>query len=178
MNAHLTEKQIRFCNEYIKDFNATRSYKAAYPGCKKDETAAQAGSRMLRNVKVKEYIEQLKEELKATGKITQEMIMAELAKIGFSDIRKLYNENGGLKNIHEIDDNTAAAISGIETFQEFEGYGEDREYIGDTKKIKLYSKDKALELLGKQIGMFKDKVEINNDKPFEVNINVINKKDK
>lgn len=168
----MTDKQIKFCNEYIKDFNATRAYKEVYPSCKKDSTANVNGSKLLRNAKVQEYIEQLKEDLKAQGKITQEMIIQELAKIGFSDVRKLYTERGSLKNIQDIDDSTAAAISSVESFEEYEGRGDDREYIGDTKKIKMYSKEKALELLGKQIGMFKDKVEINQDKPFEVNISV------
>ena len=168
----MTDKQKLFCNEYIKDFNATRAYKEAYPSCKKDSTANVNGSKLLRNAKVQEYIEQLKEELKAQGKVTQEMIIQELAKIGFSDIRKLYTERGSLKNIQDIDDNTAAAISSIESFEEYEGRGNDREYIGDTKKIKMYSKEKALELLGKQIGMFKDKVEVSQDKPFEVNISI------
>lgn len=168
----MTNKQEIFCNEYIKDFNATRAYKSAYPGCKKDETAAQAGSRLLRNVNVKNRIEELKEELKVQGKVTQEMIIQELVKIGFSDIRKLYTEHGSLKNIQDIDDSTASAISSVESFEEYEGRGNDREYIGDTKKIKMYSKEKALELLGKQIGMFKDKVEVSSDKPFEVNISI------
>lgn len=168
----MTDKQIKFCNEYIKDFNATRAYKAVYPSCKKDSTANVNGSKLLRNAKVQQYIEQLKEDLKTQGKITQEMIIQELAKIGFSDIRKLYTEHGRLKNIQDIDDNTASAISSIESFEEYEGRGDDREYIGDTKKIKMYSKEKALELLGKQIGMFKDKVEVNQDKPFEVNISI------
>ena len=77
-----------------------------------------------------------------------------------------------MKNIVDIDDNTAAAISSVESFEEYQGRGDDREYIGDTKKIKMYSKEKALELLGKQLGMFKDKVEVSQDKPFEVNISV------
>ncbi len=100
------------------------------------------------------------------------MIMQELMKIGFSDVRKLYTENGSLKNIQDIDSNTAGAISSIESFEEYEGRGNDREYIGDTKKIKLYSKEKALELLGKQIGMFKDKVDVSQYKPFVVYLNV------
>ena len=96
----MTEKQKKFCNEYIKDFNATRAYKVAYPSCKKDETAAALGSRMIRNDKVKEYISKLQEELKEQGQITQQMIMQELAKIGFSDVRRLYNENGNRPAFH------------------------------------------------------------------------------
>ncbi len=168
----MTEKQKIFCDEYIKDFNATRAYRVAYPSCKKDETAKSAGSRLLTNVNVISYINQRKEELKNKIEITQERVLQEMARIAFCDIRKLYNENGGLKNVQDLDDDTASIITGIETTEEFEGYGEDREQIGYTKKVKLVDKTKALDMLGKYFGMFKEKVEVNQDKPFEVNINI------
>ncbi|MCI1999569.1 MAG: terminase small subunit [Clostridia bacterium] len=57
----MTEKQKRFADEYIIDLNATRAYKAAYPSVKKDEAAAACASKLLRNTKVKKYVdEQLK----------------------------------------------------------------------------------------------------------------------
>lgn len=168
----MTDAQKRFCDEYLIDLNATRAYKVAYPNCKKDETASAAGSRMLGNVKVQEYIQEQQKEREERTKITQDMIVNELAKIAFLDISNLYNENGGLKNIQDIDENTRKAISSLETFEEFEGYGEDREKVGDTKKVKLIDKTKALELLGKHLGMFKDKLDISQDKPFEVNISI------
>lgn len=168
----MTDAQKRFCDEYLIDLNATRAYKVAYPNCKKDETASAAGSRMLGNVKVQEYIQEQQREREKRTKVTQDMIVNELAKIAFLDISNLYNENGGLKNIQDIDENTRRAISSLETFEEFEGYGEDREKVGDTKKVKLIDKTKALELLGKHLGMFKDKIDISQDKPFEVNISI------
>lgn len=168
----MTEAQKRFCDEYILDFNATRAYRAAYPKCKTDEAASAAGSRMLGNVNVQKYIQEQKENLKEKINVTQEQVINQLARIAFGDIRKLYNDSGGLKNIQDLDDDAAAIISGIETTEEFEGYGEDREQIGYTKKVKIASKDRALEMLGKYFGIFKEKVEINSDKPFEVNINI------
>ena len=57
----LTNKQMIFANEYLVDLNATRAYKKAYPNVKKDSVAAANGNRLLRNAKVKNYIdEQLK----------------------------------------------------------------------------------------------------------------------
>ena len=47
----MTEKQKIFADEYLIDLNATRAYRVAYPSVKKDETAAAAAARMLRNVK-------------------------------------------------------------------------------------------------------------------------------
>lgn len=166
----MTDAQKRFCDEYLIDLNATRAYKVAYPRCKKDETANAASSRMLRNVKVQEYISEKQQEIEKRTEITQDMIVKELAKIAFLDIRKLYTENGQLKNIADMDSETAGAISSLETLEEYEGYGNNREKIGDTQKVKLLDKTKALELLGRHLGMFKEKVtidgNINTNNPF------------
>ena len=166
----MTDAQKRFCDEYLIDLNATRAYKVAYPRCKKDETANAASSRMLRNVKVQEYISEKQKEIEKRTEVTQDMVIKELAKIAFLDIRKLYAENGQLKNVADIDSDTAGAISSLETLEEYEGYGDDREKIGDTQKVKLLDKTKALELLGKHLGMFKEKVTIdgnvNTNNPF------------
>ena len=152
----MTDAQKRFCDEYLIDLNATRAYKVAYPKCKKDETTNAASSRMLRNVKVQEYISEKQKEIEKRTEVTQDMVIKELAKIAFLDIRKLYTENGQLKNVADIDSDTAGAISSLETLEEYEGYGDDREKIGDTQKVKLLDKTKALELLGKHLGMFND----------------------
>lgn len=168
----MTDAQKRFCDEYLIDLNATRAYKIAYSRCKKDETANVNGSKLLRNTKVQEYISEKMKDREQRTKITQDMVIKELAKIAFLDIRKLYTENGQLKNVADIDSETAGAISSLETLEEYEGYGDDREKIGDTQKVRLLDKTKALELLGKHLGMFKDKVEIEQNKPFEVNIKV------
>ncbi len=152
----MTDAQKRFCDEYLIDLNATRAYKVAYPKCKKYETANAASSRMLRNVKVQEYISEKQKEIEKRTEVTQDMVIKELAKIAFLDIRKLYAENGQLKNVADIDSDTAGAISSLETLEEYEGYGDDREKIGDTQKVRLLDKTKALELLGKHLGMFND----------------------
>lgn len=53
----MTEKQKIFADEYLLDLNATRAYLVAYPSVKKKQTAAAAGARMLRNVKVQPFID-------------------------------------------------------------------------------------------------------------------------
>ena len=157
----MTDAQKRFCDEYLIDLNATRAYKVAYSRCKKDETANVNGSKLLRNTKVQEYISERMKEREQRTEITQDMVIKELAKIAFLDIRKLYTENGQLKNIADIDSDTAGAISQLETLEEYEGYGDDREKIGDTQKVKLLDKTKALELLGRHLGIFNDKMDVN-----------------
>lgn len=54
----MTDNQFLFANEYLIDRNATRAYKAAYPNIKSDVTAATNGSKLLRNTKVKAYIDE------------------------------------------------------------------------------------------------------------------------
>ena len=157
----MTDAQKRFCDEYLIDLNATRAYKVAYSRCKKDETANVNGSKLLRNAKVQEYISEKMKEREKRTEITQDMVIKELAKIAFLDIRKLYTENGQLKNIADMDSETAGAISSLETLEEYEGYGDDREKIGDTQKVKLLDKTKALELLGRHLGIFNDKIDVN-----------------
>ena len=166
----MTDAQKRFCDEYLIDLNASRAYKVAYPNCKKDETARANSSRLLTIANIQEYISEKQKEIEKRTEVTQDMVINELAKIAFLDIRKLYTENGRLKNVADIDDDTVGAISSLETLEEYDGYGDDREKIGDTQKVKLLDKTKALELLGRHLGMFKEKVTIdgnvNTNNPF------------
>lgn len=178
----MTNAQKRFCDEYLIDFNATRAYKVAYPNCKKDETASAAGSRMLGNVKVKEYIAEKQKEMQERTEITQYRIIRELSNIAFFNIKDIYNENGTLKKVTELDDETARAISGVKILQKagamkisLNNREEEVpiEHIPEqTIEFKTNDKEKALEILGKYFGMFKDNVNLTQDKPFEVNINV------
>ena len=168
----MTDKQKIFCDEYLIDFNESRDEKVAYPDCKTDAAARANSSRLLTNDNIQEYLKTKRAELGNKMEITQERVLKEMARIAFGDVRKLYDDNGSLKFIKNIDEDAASIIAGIETAEAFEGYGEDREMIGYTKKVKLADKAKALDMLGKYFGMFKDKIEIDQNKPFEVNIKV------
>lgn len=169
----LTDKQKRFVDEYLIDMNATQAYKAAYPSVKKDETAASAAARMLRNVKVQEYLKERQKDLQKRTEITQENVLKELAKIAFSngtDFAEIVNrtvvdrethlpiidENTGeprtykevvVKGTKDVPENKRAAISAIKETK----YG---------IAVESYDKVKALELIGKHIGMFTDKLEV------------------
>ena len=146
----MTEKQKIFADEYLIDLNATRAYKVAYPSVKKDETAAQAGSRMLRNVKVADYIQNRMQERQKRTEITQDRVLEELAAIAFSratDFAEVRNGRVIIKNTAELTEEQIKAIAGIKKGK----FGIE---------LKLNDKEKALELLGRHLGMFKDKVEV------------------
>ena len=177
--AKLTEKQKVFVNEYLVDLNATRAYKVAYPRVKKDDVAAVNGNRLLRNAKVKEYIDKRMKDREIRTEITQDKVLQELAAIAFSNgsdfaevVEEVITVNGEvvldeegkpktyktvkLNNTKDLPKNKRKAIAGIEENK----YG---------ISVKSADKVKALELLGKHLGMFKDKVEVTGaiNNPYE-----------
>ncbi len=156
----LTAKQQRFVDEYLIDLNATQA--AIRAGYSK-KTASSQGERLLRNVEVRRYLQAQRQDLQGRTKITQEMVLKELVKIGFSDIRKVVrwgetmvrmadaDDEGaedmvpyhGLALIDstEIDDDTAAAIAEVSQGR-------------DGLKVKLHDKKGALVDIGRHLGMF------------------------
>ena len=146
----MTEKQKIFADEYLIDLNATRAYRVAYPSVKKDETAASASARMLRNVKVQKYIADRMQERQKRTEITQDRVLEELATIAFAratDYAEVKGERVRIKDTDSLTDQQLKAIAGIKEGK----FGIE---------LKLSDKEKALELLGRHLGMFKDKVEV------------------
>ena len=88
---NLTPPQKEFCDEFLKCLNATQAYKKAYPNCKTNQVASQSGSRLLRNEKVKAYIDKRQKEKEEKAIITQEMILMELKNI--IENKKEYTSN-------------------------------------------------------------------------------------
>lgn len=146
----MTEKQKIFANEYLIDLNATRAYKVAYPSVKKDETARVNGSRMLTNANVAAYIKKRMWERQKRTEVTQDRVIEELAAIAFAkatDYVKIIRGNVILTDTKELSENQIKAIAGIK---------EGKNGV----ELKLNNKEKALELLGRHLGMFKDKLEV------------------
>lgn len=145
----MTSKQKRFCEEYIIDLNATQAaIRAGYS----PKSAPKVGDQIRRKTEIAAEIARLQEIRSQKTGITAERVIEELRRLAFSDNRKLYREDGTLKLPHEWDEDTAAAVSGAETRENYRGV--------ITRKIRLWDKKGALELLGKHLGLFKDRVEL------------------
>lgn len=146
----MTEKQKIFADEYLIDLNATRAYRKAYPSVKKDETAAAAAARMLRNVNVADYIAERMQARQERTEITQDRVLEELAAIAFArvtDYAEVKDDQVFIKDTAGLSENQIKAIAGIKQGK----FGIE---------VKLSDKEKALELLGRHLGMFKDRVEV------------------
>lgn len=92
--------------------------------------------------------------------ITAARTIAELGRIAFADIRGLFNKDGALKPVSQWPDDLARAIAALDTDELFDGRGRRRQRIGLARKVRLADKLRALEMLGRSFGLFKDKVEV------------------
>ena len=141
----MTEKQKKFADEYLIDLNATRAYRAAYPAVKKDTVAAQAGSRLLRNVNVKGYIDE--------------------------QLEKIHNQKTA--DAQEVMEYLTSVMRGESLAEEIvvEGLGDGvsearRMQKSPSEKDKL----KAAELLGKRFGLYTDKIDMDADLDLRITI--------
>ena len=168
----LTDKQRKFCDEYLIDLNATQAaIRAGYS----PKTAEQTASRLLRNVKVQEYIAKRQKELSRSTEITQERVIKELALIAFSNNadyahvveKKMKAEVGGALVDVLDEDGKPVMYRTVEPVLTEELTEEQKRALAVIKKgregLEVTSSDKvkALELLGKHLGIFTDKIEAN-----------------
>lgn len=137
--AKLTDKQKRFCEEYLVDLNATQAaIRAGYKN-------ADIGRRLVTKSHVSKYIEELKSDRSKRTEITADRVLEELAAIAFSDRTELaqVGKHGEVNftPTEKLPDEVKKIIAGIENGK----YG---------TKVTTYDKVKALELLGKHLGLF------------------------
>jgi phage terminase small subunit len=155
----LTPKQTRFVAEYLA--NGSNATKAAISAGYSSNTAESQGSRLLSNVKVAAELD--KKTAKALDKleITAERVLRELALMGFSNMLDYMSIEDG--KLHEFDyskltRDQAAAIQEI-TVDTAGGSGDGERKLVLRTRFKLGDKRGSLELLGKHLKLFTDKVE-------------------
>ena len=140
----LTPKQQRFCEEYLIDLNATQA--AIRAGYSK-KTANEQGARLLVNVSISHYISELKATLREDNKVTAQMVIDELVKIGLANIQDFINGGNSVLELKGLDKNKTAAVAGIKTT-----INENTGSI--TTDLRFHNKVAALDLLGKHFGIF------------------------
>lgn len=158
----LSIKQELFCNEYLTDLNGCQA--AIRAGYSK-KTAQEQSSRLLSTVKVQKRLSELMKSRSDKTKITNERVLIEIARIAFNDPRRAFDQNGNLLPIKDWPEDVAAAISSIK-INETKIAGSDDGVI-TTKEIKFWSKDKQLELAGKHLGMFIEKIQHSGQVEFD-----------
>ena len=172
--AKLTEKQQRFCDEYLIDLNATQAaIRAGY----KEKTAYSMGQRLLKNVEVQNQLQKRKLDRVERTEITQDMVLFELANIAFSNVadyagiveKDVMIEHEGTETPLLDNDGNPVKYRTVEPVLTADLTENQKRALAVIKKgrdgfeIKTYDKIRALELLGKHLGMFTDKVEVSGE---------------
>lgn len=147
----LTKKQKTFIDEYLIDLNATQAaIRAGYS----PDSARQSGSDNMNNPYIRAHIDKaMAERSKRTG-VNADRVIQELAKMAFINAVDVINtEDATLKDGALPEDTAAIQSVKVKSIPTKDGEGVERE-------IKMADKIKALELLGKHLGMFTDKVNL------------------
>jgi phage terminase small subunit len=166
------QRRQLFCESYIT--NGGNATQAAITAGFSAKTAGSQGQRLLKNVDVARYIadrsaEVLRIASENTG-LTVERTLREVARLAFFDPRDLFDEGGNLKPIHEMDDDTSAAIAGFEVVEICAASSDDGDMepqshggalmrrrggvVGHVKKIKHCDKNSALEKAMKHLKLY------------------------
>lgn len=135
----MTDKQRKFCDEYLIDCNATRAYKVAYPNIKSDDAARACASKLLTKANIKAYIDSRLEEMSSAKVASAEEVMKYLTSV----------------------------MRGECTEQIPLLIGEGIQKLAD-KDIGAKERLKAAELIGKRYGLFSDKVNIEGTLPVMI----------
>jgi phage terminase small subunit len=149
MGIHFDSLPLRykaFVSEWLISANASEAARKAGSRAK---NIAQAGRQLLRKAEIQRAICEMQAQISEKLEITAENVLRELARIGFSDLRKAFNKSGNLKAIDSLDDDTVAAIASIKVVTSMDGDG-----VQYTKEIRCWDKRGALEALAKHLGLF------------------------
>lgn len=147
----MTKKQKQFVEEYLIDLNATQAaIRAGYS----PDTANEQGSRMLANVSIKNEIDKaMAERSKRTG-INADRVILELAKIALANIADVVDTDTATVNPWASSDDTAA-IQSVKVKKSSSNSGTMIE-----REVRMMDKLKALELLGKHLGMYQNNINV------------------
>jgi len=159
----LTEKQKKWCKEYLKDLNATQA--AIRAGYSK-KSAKQQGTENLAKPSLMAVVNKEIEKRNKQCEIDADYVLKRLVNELEADLGDLYNDKGGIKGIHDWPLIwRQGLVGGMEIKQDFVYEDGQRVPDGVTVKMKLSERVKRLELLGRHVKVqaFKDKVEVEVD---------------
>lgn len=152
-------KAIEFVEEYLRNGrNGTRAYLKVYPGYK-ENTAATASWELLKKPEIVEYLAKRDEELRAKYRLTTDDVIRSLSQALHFDPAKLYNEDGSLKKVTELDEDTRMALASVEVVEmaggmKIDGDGGIEHVPMFTKKVKWIEKNPARDQAMKHLGLY------------------------
>jgi phage terminase small subunit len=159
----MTNKQKRFCEEYLIDLNATQAaIRAGYS----PKSAHAIATENLQKPAIRARVDAaLAEQSKRTG-VTADRVVRELARVAFANSQDVIDyDNATIKADATRDDTAAVASVRVKTTPTAYGNGIERE-------VKMHDKLKALELLGRRLGLFTDNVNLTGEGVVQIVDNI------
>jgi phage terminase small subunit len=154
----LTIKRAMFVQEYLVDLNAAQA--AIRAGYAVDSASAE-GSRLLADVRVSAAIQKAMSDRAERTMVTQDRVVAELAKLGFSNMLDYITVPSSGEPYVDLTAMTRDQAAALADFTVEEQTTSGRDPVTTKRvKIKLADKRAALVDLGKHLNMFKERVEI------------------
>lgn len=145
----LTPQQKRFCRKYVVDLNGKRAAIGAKYSLKTAEVQA---SHLLSLAKVQNYIAILQKKLQEETNIDAKKVIAEFAKIAFSNIGDFLEPGNEITDLSKLSRDKLAAVESIQC--DIQHWGGDSKGYAEKVKLKFHSKISALENLGKHLGIY------------------------
>lgn len=150
----LTEKMQKVTLAYLETQSASKAYKMATGHTGSVESAGQMGRRILKDARCQTIIDAWVKKCSENLEVTNDNVLSGLARLAFGDIRSFFDDKGNMKPIRELEKTQADMIAGFECEEIYSGSGDDRVFVGYLKKVKLCSRQSALDSLAKIRGMF------------------------
>lgn len=143
----MTPKQAAFVSEYLKDCNATQAaIRAGYSA----KTADAIGKENLRKPPIRAAVDAALAKVADRAEVSAERVIRERARLAFFDPRKLLDADGNPIPLQDLDDDTAAAIAGLDVAT---SVSEDGSVKTTVRKYRLANKEPSLTALEKRLGL-------------------------
>jgi hypothetical protein len=147
----LTDLQRRFAQEYAIDWNGTRAYKDAGYKVKTDAAAASGASRLLRNGKIKAYLDHLRNNIAEAAGISALWIAQHYKAQVEAGIDHIMTDWFSREEYADLPAHVKACIKKVETKRD--SYDrEGKEVYTEWVKVEFYDKQTALKALRDMIG--------------------------
>lgn len=154
----LTPQREAFAAALAQGMTQAAAYRIAYPKSLKwkDASVYERASVLAGTAEIRSRVAELVEKAAGANEVTVERVVKEFARLAFVDVRKMARPDGTPVPLHELDEDTARAIVGVEVVTE----GNAELGIGRVTKYKLADKRASLADLGRFLKMFVDRVEV------------------
>ena len=150
----MTDKQKRFIAEYLIDSSATQAaIRAGYS----PKTAKAQGSRLLTDVDIAAELQAKQEKKLDELDLTAKRVLSEIMALGFLDVGALFDERGNFRPIQDLPVSVRKAIASVEVVKRNLTAGDDKQ--DEIIKLRLWDKNKALEMLCKNLNLFRETIE-------------------